>query len=744
MWYGTRFSLGVDPALAADTDELLRSTLRTLILAVGILCVGWYVLANITTVNALVLEVSIVLLSVALPAALALRLLAGRLLVAAVFWLAGLAGTIVLAFFLFGQPEIALLFALLPLLSTAIVGWPAGLVAEGLVAGLMVWLVRGGLLPPTYLPILTLGGAVAGVLGWGVTHALLTVAQWSLGGFERARRETQTARDQRLELRQTQDDLIQANRELARLSDRLRALNRVAEGARRAKEEFVANVSHELRTPLNMIIGFSEMIMRVPQVYGGELPQALLADIAAIRRNSQHLAKLVDDVLDLSQVDAGQMTLNQERLHVAEIVAEAVESVGALFASKGLYLRVEASRELPTVSCDRTRIRQVLINLLSNAGRFTEQGGVIVRACCRDSSVVVTVTDTGPGIAPENQERLFKPFEQLDGSIRRRHGGSGLGLAISKRFVDLHGGRMWLESEPGVGTTISFTLPLTAKWQAALDQGNDPARWFNRYEEIGYRLRTRPSKAPAPDVVPRLVVVERGNTLSRLFSRYLPECELVSTPDIAWAVRELHRSPAQAMIVNSPPRRDQAVLSACGSLPYATPALICWVPGEDETARELGVVRYLTKPISSEGLLSALDDLDPQVRTVLLVDDDQEVLRLFVRMLASPDRGYRILQAQGGQRALELMRERRPDVVLLDLIMPGTDGFQVLEEKNRDPAIHDIPVIVVSSRDPCGDQIAGDTLTVRCSGGFPAGSLVACVRAISEALSPQTVAHPAH
>jgi signal transduction histidine kinase/CheY-like chemotaxis protein len=603
--------------------------------------------------------------------------------------------------------------------------------------------VRNNLIPATYSTILVLGGAIAGVLGWAVTRELLTVAQWAVGGYEHARRETQAVRAQRLELSQVQGDLVQANRELARLSNRLRALNRLAEDSRRAKEEFVANVSHELRTPLNMIIGFSEMIMRVPQVYGGRLPQALLADIAAIRRNSQHLAKLVDDVLDLSQLDAGQMTLSRERLQVIDIITEAVESVGALFASKGLYLRVEADSELPAVSCDRTRVRQVLINLLSNAGRFTEQGGVTIRAGCPDGSLLVSVADTGPGIAPESQERLFRPFEQLDSSIRRRHGGSGLGLAISKRFVELHGGSMWLESQVGVGTTIMFSLPLEEPWHAAEAMGDDAVRWFNPYEEIGYRLRTRRSKAPRPEAVPRLMLVEQGDSLSRVLSRYLPEYELASTPDLAWAVRELQRSPAQAVIINSAPPYDQTVTSACGSLPHATPALICWVPGEDEAADQLGVVQYLTKPVTSGALLAALDDLQPQVRTVLLVDDNQEVLRLFVRMLSSPDRGYHILQAQDGERALVLMRERHPDVVLLDLVMPSIDGFQVLEEKARDPDIRDIPVVVVSSRDPGSDQVAGDTLTVMYGGGFPAGGLAACVRAISEGLSPQSVAQVA-
>jgi CheY-like chemotaxis protein len=171
-------------------------------------------------------------------------------------------------------------------------------------------------------------------------------------------------------------------------------------------------------------------------------------------------------------------------------------------------------------------------------------------------------------------------------------------------------------------------------------------------------------------------------------------------------------------------------------LPYHTPTVTCWVLGEDETAGELGVMKYLIKPISRDRLLAALNDLGPGVRTVLLVDDDQEVLRLFARMLSSSEHDYRILQATSGQRALGLMRQRRPDVMLLDLVMPGMDGFQVLQEKNQDPSIRDIPVVIVSSRDPSGDLIAGDALTVSCRGGLSVRNLIASVQAISQILSP--------
>ena len=199
-------------------------------------------------------------------------------------------------------------------------------------------------------------------------------------------------------------------------------MNQVAEEARQAKRQFVANVSHELRTPLNMIIGFREMITQAPQVYSDELPASLLSDIAAIQRNSQHLSQLVNDVLDLSQIEAERIVLSREWASAQETVEEATTSVRALFDSKDLHLETDVPPDLPDVFCDSTRIRQVLINLLSNAGRFTERGGVRVRVGREADRLVVSVEDTGPSIAKEDQDRIFEPFQQLDNSIRRRHG----------------------------------------------------------------------------------------------------------------------------------------------------------------------------------------------------------------------------------------------------------------------------------------------------------------------------------
>lgn len=742
MWYALRISPRADPDFASSAADLLRSTSRSLIVATGAAFLIWYTIIVISWPARMIIADPIAL-TVIVTSVLAIWLGSKRFLAAQALWQVGIAGAIALALHIFQLPEIAFLYMLLPLTAVVSVGWPFGLFSEGLVIALVLWFPHTLLIPPlstSYVLAIAISGVFSGLLGWAATRTLLTVTQWSLFSYEEARKKMEDARTHRMELKQTQEDLVQANRELARLSDRLKVMYQVAEEARQAKAEFVANVSHELRTPLNMIIGFSEVITQSPEVYGDALPAALLADITAIQRNSQHLAGLVDDVLDLSQIEAGRMAVSKEWNSLQDIIENAALAVRALFDTKGLYLETDVLSDLPFVFCDGTRIRQVVINLLSNAGRFTEHGGVRIRVWRENEDAMISVADTGPGIPSEEQEKLFEPFQQADSSIRRRYGGSGLGLSISKRFVEMHGGRMWLESEVGVGTTITFSLPQLQMPRLEPLSGEGAIRWFSPYSDYEYRARTRPSRAPAPRLNPRYVLLEKGDTLQRLFARCLDGVETVAVRDIEEATSELSRLPAQALIVNTPPCDKSLITPAYPvGLPFGTPVVTCWVPGEDEAMAKLGVVRYLVKPVTRDSLLIALESLGEHVKNVLLVDDEREILRLFSRMLSTSAHRYSITWATSGQRALDLLRERQPDVILLDLVMPGIDGFQVLEEKSRDSAIREIPVVVVSSRDPKGEPIISDVLTVSRGGGLSAHDLLASVQAITQILSPAGV-----
>jgi len=742
MWHTLRSTSKTNTDFAQSLPELAQAASRRLmllILAAGVILTG----AAISTVwRTGPADLPLLLVVLAGITAGALALLARWPFAAHALWLIGLGAIILGVVYLLQEAAVTVFYALFPLLAAILIGWPAALMAE-LAVALTCWALARAIIvgiPPLPMPwalAISVSAAVAAAVGWAAIRVALQLSEASLRGYMDTRTELDAARAQRLELKQVQEDLIQANRELARLSDRLKALNQVAEEARLAKEQFVANVSHELRTPLNMIIGFAEMIMQSSGLYGTQLPPALLSDIAAIERNSQHLARLVDDVLDLSQTDAGRMTLSQERVAVAAIVEAALNAVRVLYESKGLYLETEIAPDLPEILCDPTRIRQVLINLLSNAGRFTERGGVRVRAERQATNLVVSVHDTGPGIAPEKLDKLFEPFQQLDASIRRQHGGSGLGLSISKRFVELHGGRMWVESRVGVGSVFAFSLPIEPMPAAARPTAR---RWASPYHEYDYRLRTRRSSAPRPVSMPRYLILEQDDTLTHQFQRHVAGVEILSVRDVAQAITELNRSPAQALIVNQFPTPAAAgLLDVLRDLPHGTPAMACSVPGVEEAAHRLGVVRYLIKPIARETLLAALEALGDDVHNILLVDDHREALQLFSRMIASAattGRSYQVWQARNGYQALSILHQRHPDVMLLDLVMPGLDGFGVLAEKQADPTIRDIPVVVISSRDPIGDPIVSQGLTIVRKGGLSVPDLLACIQATADLLNP--------
>lgn len=741
MWHFERRTAQSQIEHAGTMRELLQATARHLVIASGIF---WLVNAVVITSEwsgDRITGLIVCMATVGATYAIAYRLIPRSFLAAIALWLGGTVMAILWSSLLLQDPYVILLVSVLPLVAVITVSGWAGSVMQLIVIAL-VWGVSntayGAPLHGTTGLIIIAAAIFGGLLGWAARSELLILADWSMSGFEAVLESLHEMREQRLELEQSREDLVHANRELMRLSERLKILERVAEEARQAKTEFVANVSHELRTPLNMIIGFSDMISRSPRVYGGRLPASLMTDIAAIRRNAEHLSTLVNDVLDLSQVEAGRMALSRNWIEIAPLVREAIGVVQPLYESRGLYLKAEVAPELPLVYCDETRIRQVIINLLGNAGRFTEQGGVCLDCRHAGHEVIVSVADTGPGIADKDQKRIFEPFQQADVSTRRRQGGSGLGLTISKQFVEMHGGTMWLASRAGAGTTISFSLPVedSLAWQAASDHSLRRALVVD--DEVGYRLRTRPSRAPTVSINERLVVVDPEHTLQRLLDRYLPGVEVEAAPDLSSAITAIQRSPAQALVVNDSPTR-MLPPPTLGTLPFGTPTITCWLPGEHDAAKRLGVIEYLVKPLSAEKLTAVVASLVRDVTTVLIVDDEEDELHLFARMLESEEHKYSILRVSSGQRALSMLRSRRPDIMLLDLNMPVMNGFQVLEEKASDPSIADIPVVVISSRDPVGDPIFSNTLTVTQSTGISQRNLIECIHALGAILAPLSI-----
>lgn len=628
-------------------------------------------------------------------------------------------------------PEEAVMFLALPAgLAAVLIGFPFGAAA---VVACSLYLLVGQSQVDAVLRIAAIVNlwATLGLI-WLSARPLLLARQWFESNYEQSRAALEKSRDYQFQLRQALDDLTEAHHQLTQLNRLAHDLRHQADEARRSKEQFVANVSHELRTPLNMIVGFSEMALNSPGTYGPNIPQSLLADLEIVLRNSQHLSSLIDDVLDLSQIEAGQMALMKERAPLSEIVDEAVTAVRPLFNSKGLTLRRDIPLNLPDLYCDRVRIRQVLLNLLSNAGRFTERGGVRVRARAEEDAIIVSVADTGPGIKAEEMDEIFKPFQQVDGSVHSHWAGSGLGLSVSKHFVELHKGRMWLESEPGQGATFYFRLPVEEAISRAAD---GMMRWFSPYST--YVERTRVPSLPATADRPRLIVIEDGSALSRLLARYLDNVDLVPASSADEALEAIEAFPAQGVLVNA-----AAVSDGLGrieneiALPFGLLVIFCSLPGPGDAADSLGTNDYLIKPISRDDLLAALDRLENEVKTILIVDDEPDVLRLFRRMLASAGRNYRVLRASSARQARQIMADTTPDVVLIDLVMPEQDGYQLIAEMKADPALRDIPIVVISARDPSSQPTVSKSLVVVRGGGIAIPQLLTAVSNLVGILSP--------
>jgi len=249
----------------------------------------------------------------------------------------------------------------------------------------------------------------------------------------------------------------------ARLFREIEDKGRELELASKHKSQFLANMSHELRTPLNAILGYTELLL--DGIYG-EVSEKARETMGRIERSGRHLLALINDVLDLSKIEAGQLTLSLVDYSLSEIVNTVVTAMEPLAAEKGLALRVALDPGLPLAHGDDRRLSQVLLNLVGNAVKFTDAGEVRIEGRVSDGAFLISVSDTGPGIAEEHQARIFDEFQQVDSSNTRKKGGTGLGLSIARRILALHGGRIWVESAPGQGATFSFTLPVRVERMA--------------------------------------------------------------------------------------------------------------------------------------------------------------------------------------------------------------------------------------------------------------------------------------
>ena len=558
------------------------------------------------------------------------------------------------------------------------------------------------------------------VATWLASRPVVQSVQWSVTASVQARDALAAVRERRAEILRTLRALEEATYRIERMNRELIIARREAEIARALKARFAATVSHELRGPLNLILGFSRMMALSPEKYGEALPQVYRADVDTIYRSSQHLATLVDDVLDLSQIEAERLPLVRERVSVEdEVVKKATAIMRPLAERKGLIVRLDLAGNLPDLLIDAVRLRQVLLNLLSNAVRFTDSGGVIVRTALEDTSVLVSVRDTGRGIAAADMPRLFEEFRQLDATETRLQSGSGLGLAISKQLVELHGGRMWAESRPGQGSTFNLALPLP---------GTEPLG----IESIGLQPDQESNQAQS---ICLFVGADAG--LLRLLERHLVGYRTIGVPNEQEAVQLVDRLHPRAIV--AAPSTARNIYKLLPEAAFDVPVIAWDVAKASEFRRVQNVLGYLVKPIALDALQAIMMQAHCQAdSTVLIVDNDPEQVQLLERMLNPAINLLRILKAYDGQQALDLMQEKTPDIVFIDLLMPGIGGEETITRIQANPRTRHIPVVVISAQDwHEGDMLVHSPLVIRHRRPLDVASAARCLQALLAEFHPR-------
>jgi signal transduction histidine kinase/DNA-binding response OmpR family regulator len=473
----------------------------------------------------------------------------------------------------------------------------------------------------------------------------------------------------------------------AQLYRQLEQQSAALEVASQHKSEFLASMSHELRTPLNAIIGFSEVLL---ERMFGELNERQDDYLRDIWSSGKHLLELLNDILDLSKIEAGQMILSRSEFGVRESLEYCLSMVRERALQQRVLLSLEVEPEVGLLDADRLRFRQVVLNLLANAVKFTPEGGrVDVRAFIRGQDLVILVTDTGVGVSVEDRQRIFDAFQQ--GTQSGQIEGTGLGLTLSKRILEMHGGRIWVESEAGRGSTFGIELPAGPEQLAA---NSEP----QASQDSGIALE------PALGSRPTVVVVEDDRRSFDLLRTYLEAAgaRVVSAGDGEEGLDTVRRlSPAGVVLDILLPGIDGwDVLAQLKADPGTAAIPVVVVSMLDERGRgfALGATEYLVKPVGKEQLLAALyraAAMPEQKHTVVAIDDDPLAIEL-VRASLEPE-GWTVLGAMTGQEGLALIRERQPSAVLLDLLMPGMDGFEVVEALRADPETKSVPVVILTS-----------------------------------------------
>jgi len=473
------------------------------------------------------------------------------------------------------------------------------------------------------------------------------------------------------------------------------------EQATRLKSEFLANMSHELRTPLNSIIGFTR---RAIKKAGDLLPARQLKNLHTVERNAYHLLGLINDLLDISKIEAGKMDVFPERFTLSSLVSEAADLTNTLASDKGLTLAIELPGQEISLYSDKTKLKQILINLVSNAVKFTDAGAVTIAARMLDKAdtagdafftpertyVALSVSDQGVGLNAEEMQYVFEAFRQVDGSLTRKSGGTGLGLAITKKFAELLEGKIAVESVKEAGTTFTVFLPLSIR-----DDMQMP-------EYVAEAAGEREHDTPAENM-PTVLCIDDNPEVLDLLHGYLSDegyhvVKALNGDDGIQKACEL-KPFAITLDIQMPHKDGWTVMQELKSADatHDIPVIFVTIMDNKALGYKLGAFDYLQKPLQPEILIHTMSRiLRRKARNILVVDDNPDVREMIRQMLEDEEIGVRM--AENGRQALDALQQAIPDIILLDLMMPEMDGFEVVRHLQNNSEWAGIPVIIITAK----------------------------------------------
>ncbi|HYW80519.1 MAG TPA: response regulator, partial [Thermoguttaceae bacterium] len=528
----------------------------------------------------------------------------------------------------------------------------------------------------------------------------------------------ETTEKQAEELRCGNEELTAANEELQSQSEELReqaeelqAQRAAVEEADRLKSEFLSNMSHELRTPLNSVMALSQlMISRGP----GKKPEQDVEYLQIIDRNGRHLLSLINDILDLSKIEAGRMDRFFTEFRPQDVLDRVLEIASPLAEAKDLRIKVQTD-DVPTIRSDEEKLRQILLNLVSNAVKFTDNGEIEVSLATSDSHVSFVVRDTGLGIDDTQLEHVFDEFRQVDGSTTRAHEGTGLGLAIGRKLARLLGGEITVESEVGAGSTFVLTLPLKPNGDGPngngpngnSPNGNDKKQTDDQTAGKTVAAPAAKSESSRADAAPHrtILVIDDDPEACDLLRSFLEEAgyEVVISHDGAQGVRVARQVHPHVILLDVlMPRIDgwETLRELKASqLTANIPVLIVSVSDDLATGMALEAAAYLNKPVDKDALLGEIKRIVAvrEAKSVLVVEDN-DVAALQIRS-ALEESGYQVTVATGGAEAIRCVERSIPGAIVLDLMMPEVDGFAVLEQIRSIDWLADVPVLVLTAKE---------------------------------------------